>query len=109
MQLHVSNQSVRVKDINNQLLPPTHPPTHPGFQYNGLGTNNSYSAPKYEIVISICVTGKTTPRLKWNIRIYLLTNYTQTENSNLYRLIDDGKDFKEGRFLVPLYKVRFHR
>lgn len=28
MQLHhVSNQSVRVKDINNQLLPPTHPPT----------------------------------------------------------------------------------
>lgn len=27
MQLHhVSNQSVRVKEINNQLLPPTHPP-----------------------------------------------------------------------------------
>lgn len=58
MQLHhVSNQSVRVKEINNQLLPPTHPIpppyTHSGFQYNGIGTNNSYSAPKYKIVISM--------------------------------------------------------
>lgn len=30
MQLHhVSNQSVRVKEINNQLLPSTPPHTHP--------------------------------------------------------------------------------